>query len=69
MAVRSFALCVCVCVCVCDLLYSWFTRELYKHYVKETIIIPQYNDADEQIDHVSSPTTTIVYNIYPHDVT
>ena len=37
------------------------TRELYKHYVKETIIIPQYNDADEQIDHVSSPNMAVVH--------
>ena len=43
--------------CVCrDRLSNYvflLTRELYKHYVKETIIIPQYNDVDEQIDHVS----------------
>ena len=33
------------------------TRELYKHYVKETIVIPQYDDTDEQNDHVSTHTT------------
>ena len=44
------------------------TRELYTHYVKETIIIPQYNDADEQIDHVSSPNMAVVHTWALHIV-
>jgi len=38
---------------LCMITFALFTRELYKHFVKETIIIPQHNDTDEQIDHVS----------------